>query len=29
MTDAGAGDPAFRPLAGGRLLSEITNRISR
>jgi hypothetical protein len=22
-----AGDPALRPLAGGRLLSEITNRI--
>ena len=27
MSNAGAGDPALRPLAGGRLLSEITNRI--
>ena len=27
MTDAGSDDPALRPLTGGRLLSEITNRI--
>src|ERR1700685_4071822 len=27
MTAAGRGDPADRPLVGGRLLSEITNRI--
>jgi len=27
MSDAGLGDRALRPLAGGRLLSEITNRI--
>ena len=27
MSDRGPGDPAFRPLTGGRLLSEITNRI--
>ena len=27
MSNAGPGDPALRPLAGGRLLSEITNRI--
>ena len=27
MTDVGPRDPAVRPLVGGRLLSEITNRI--
>jgi uncharacterized protein YbcI len=27
MSDAGHDDPGLRPLAGGRLLSEITNRI--
>ena len=27
MTDAGPEDPALRPLVGGRLLAEITNRI--
>jgi hypothetical protein len=27
MSDAGADDRALRPLAGGRLLAEITNRI--
>ena len=27
MSDRGPGDPALRPLAGGKLLSEITNRI--
>ena len=27
MSDAGPGDRALRPLVGGRLLAEITNRI--
>ena len=27
MSDVGRGDPAGRPLVGGRLLAEITNRI--
>lgn len=27
MSDAEAGDPSLRPLEGGRLLAEITNRI--
>ncbi len=27
MSDRGPGDPGLRPLAGGRLLSEITNQI--
>ena len=27
MSEAGADDPGLRPLAGGKLLSEITNRI--
>jgi uncharacterized protein YbcI len=27
MTDPGTGDPSLRPLEGGKLLSEITNRI--
>src|SRR3954453_10305790 len=27
MTDAGSGDPSLRPLEGGKLLAEITNRI--
>jgi uncharacterized protein YbcI len=27
MSDVGRGDPAGRPLIGGRLLAEITNRI--
>ncbi|MGA2927821.1 MAG: Na-translocating system protein MpsC family protein, partial [Solirubrobacteraceae bacterium] len=27
MSDGGADEPGLRPLAGGRLLSEITNRI--
>ena len=27
MSDRGAGEPELRPLSGGKLLSEITNRI--
>jgi uncharacterized protein YbcI len=27
MSDAGAGEPVLRPLEGGRLLADITNRI--
>jgi uncharacterized protein YbcI len=27
MSDPGPGDPALRPLGGGKLLSEVTNRI--
>jgi uncharacterized protein YbcI len=27
MSDPGSGDPELRPLSGGKLLSEITNRI--
>ncbi|MGO9498818.1 MAG: Na-translocating system protein MpsC family protein [Solirubrobacteraceae bacterium] len=27
MSDRGAGEPEIRPLSGGKLLSEITNRI--
>jgi len=27
MSDAGAGEPVLRPLEGGRLLGDITNRI--
>ena len=27
MSDQGPGEPGLRPLSGGKLLSEITNRI--